>query len=228
MAACALAFAAWAAAVGADERPTPLDSRVEGMDRSQLTTRWWQWAMALPVEPQHDPDGRACALGQQGNVWFLAGTDGTRPVQRRCALPTGLHLLVPVATRYVTRPFVARKGQPPLPDCATLQDRAAMPPEGLLHATVTLDGDALGRVAAHRVSSGGCFDPYPGVPPHAGHPPPLAASDGYWLLLPPLPPGRHVLAVDAHYRLRGEGGFEIVQQFEYVLEVGMAGDQLRI
>ena len=30
-----------------------------------------------------------------------------------------------------------------------------------------------------------------------------AASDGYWLMLPPLSKGRHVLRVDAHYNNGG-------------------------
>jgi hypothetical protein len=47
---------------------------------------------------------------------------------------------------------------------------------------------------------------------------PLAASDGYWLLVPPVPPGRHMLEVDAHYR--SDDGFETLQRFKYELHMG--------
>ena len=52
----------------------PLVTQVEGEGYPELTARWWQWAMAAPVEPYLDPDGRLCAMNQDGPVWFLAGT----------------------------------------------------------------------------------------------------------------------------------------------------------
>ena len=189
-------------------------------DRTPLTVAWWQWAMALPIEPALDQTGALCALGDHGEVWFLAGTDGTRDdITRTCTVPLGVRLLVPVATRYVRRPFAPGK-RDPVPDCAQLRDKAAMPPEGLLRARVTLDGAEVVTGSAHRVPSPGCFDPYPWLPAPDDKPPPLAASDGYWHLLEPLPPGEHVLEVDAHYRREGQGGFEIVQRYKYVLRVG--------
>lgn len=187
----------------------------------ELTARWWQWAMALPVEPYLDSDGSMCPLGHMGDVWFLAGTDGIRDdIVRTCDVPLGVSLLLPVVNRYTARPFAPRHGDT-VPECEQLQAQSAMPPDGLVHAKVTLDGVELGPVAAHRVPSAGCFNPYPWLPEPEGKPAPLAASDGYWLLLDPLPPGRHVLDVDAHYR---HDGFEIVQRFRYVLRAGGGGN----
>lgn len=198
----------------------PGSTGARSADTATLTVAWWQWAMDLPIEPVLDQTGALCGLGDQGEVWFLAGTDGTRDdITRTCTIPLGVRLLVPVATRYVRRPFAPGKRER-VEECAQLQGRAAMPPDGLLHARVTLDGVEVGIGAADRVPSPGCFDPYPGLPAAEGKPPPLAASDGYWLLLEPLPPGEHVLEVDAHYRRDGQGGFEIVQRYRYVLRVG--------
>ena len=193
-------------------------------DTAALTVAWWQWAMDLPIEPVLDQTGALCELGDQGEVWFLAGTDGTRDdITRTCTVPLGVRLLVPVATRYARRPFAPGK-RDPVPDCAQLQDKAAMPPEGLLRARVTLDGVEIATGSEHRVPSPDCFDPYPGLPAPEDKPPPLAASDGYWHLLEPLPPGEHVLEVDAHYRREGQGGFEVVQRYRYVLQVGMGAN----
>ncbi|KAF1686246.1 hypothetical protein B1992_08415 [Pseudoxanthomonas broegbernensis] len=199
----------------------PADQDDDALDPATLTVAWWQWAMALPIEPMLDVDGSMCELGDFGPVWFLAGTDGIRDdITRTCQIPLGARLLVPVATRYIARTFAPRKGDP-VPGCEHLQDQAAMPPEGLLQATVTLDGVDVGPVAERRIRSPGCFDPYPWLPAPEDKPPPLAASDGYWFLLEPLPPGEHVLEVNAHYRREGQSGFEIVQRYRYVLRAGM-------
>lgn len=49
----------------------------------------------------------------------------------------------------------------------------------------------------------------------------LAAADGYWVMLKPLPPGRHTLVVAANYGGTGDGGYaNLRQNFEYVLHVG--------
>lgn len=39
---------------------------------------WVQWALALPwsTGPINDATGASCAMGQQGPVWYLAGTTG--------------------------------------------------------------------------------------------------------------------------------------------------------
>ena len=51
----------------------------------------------------------------------------------------------------------------------------------------------------------------------------MAASDGYWLLLPPLSPGRHTVSVGANYDADGSGYGRMVQSFEYVLWIGGEG-----
>lgn len=210
-----------AAASPADPERDPVFPDVNEANLGELTVRWWQWAMALPVEPYLDPDGSLCPLGHMGHVWFLAGTDGVRDdIVRTCEVPLGVPLLLPVVNRYAARPFAAPRLGDTVPECEQLQAQAAMPPDGLVRAKVTLDGVELGPVTAHRVPSAGCFNPYPWLPEPEGKPAPLAASDGYWLLLDPLPPGRHVLDVDAHYRREG---FEIVQRFRYVLQAGGGG-----
>lgn len=201
--------------------PLPVDAVVGDLDQAALTAAWWQWALSLPVEPYMDRDGSWCGVGQQGPVWFLAGTDGSFDAQRHCQVPLDTHLFVPVAGRHATTPLAAKK-ESKLPGCEELQEQVAMPPAGLLRAKVTIDGMEVKDIAAYRVRSPGCFDPYPGLPPVEGKLAPLAASDGYWLLIPPLTPGTHRLSVDVHYRREGEKGFEMLQRFEYTLQLGSA------
>lgn len=214
-AALALAFAAtqplYAARLAAADRETPIeDGPVDGAGLGEWTARWWQWALAQWVEPYRDPDGRLCALGQDGAVWFLAGTDGTFDALRRCTVPAGKHVLVPVINMIHHQ---VRRGVGP--GCRALQAAASVNNDHLVSAVVLLDGKPLGDVSARRVRSAGCF---PLDPDDEASP--LAASDGYWIMLRPLPPGRHRLVVGANYGAPDEAYGGMRQNFEYVLDVG--------
>ncbi|MBO9715955.1 MAG: hypothetical protein J7507_03905 [Pseudoxanthomonas sp.] len=221
--ACLLATGAaiTAGASTGDDMPVPFEAAADGIDQASLTATWWQWALSLPLEPYMDRDGHLCALGQEGPVWFLAGTDGTFNATRQCQVPPGTYLFLPVVNRYAATELSAKK-ESTQPTCEELQKLIAMSADGLVRSRVTLDGKQIKNIAAYRVQSPGCFDPYPGLPRMEGKYPPLAASDGYWLLIPPLPAGQHVLDVDAHYRAAGGKGFETVQRFGYTLQVGAA------
>lgn len=63
---------------------------------------WLTWAMALPYStgPITDTTGAACAQGQSGPVWFLAGTPGGS-VTRSCAIPKGKVLVLPLINNWV-------------------------------------------------------------------------------------------------------------------------------
>ena len=52
----------------------------------------------------------------------------------------------------------------------------------------------------------------------------LTAADGYWLLIKPLPTGRHTLTIGANYATDDNGYGRMVQNFEYVLHVGGGAD----
>jgi hypothetical protein len=187
------------------------DARVEGTAIAVWTQRWWQWALAEPIAPYLDPDGRICDQGQGGPVWFLAGTDGSFNPHRECVVPTGKYLLLPVINM-LYRETDARRPTP----CATLQAGAAANNDHLISAVVLIDGVAVDDVARFRVRSDGCF-----VLQHDDNGAALhAAADGYWLMLAPLAPGRHTLTVGANYGAPDQAFGHMLQNFEYVLYVG--------
>lgn len=182
---------------------------VAGASLSEWTARWWRWADAQRVPPYLDPDGRLCGLGQEGPVWYLAGTNGRFAPNRECDVPEGKHLLLPIIN------MAYYQGDPDLP-CAQMQAGAAVNNEHLLSAVVVLDGQLLGDMRVHRVKSPGCFRMDPDDDTSR-----LAAADGYWLMIKPLSRGRHTIRVGANYGALGDEAYGHMQQsFEYVLHVG--------
>lgn len=219
-------LAAWLPAPGATTAAAPAAGRapasvaaVDGVAAAEWTVRWWRWVHAFPAgqEPYRDRSGAQCAQGQSadGPVWFLAGTDGAFDARRRCRVPAGRHLLVPAINMYFHAP---RRGRNAM-SCAQVKAEAALNNDALLSAVVLLDGRALARPA--RLISR-CFDPFAARDSQREPEGPVrAAADGYWLLLPPLAPGRHRLVVGANYGNAADPDFGgMIQNFEYELEIG--------
>lgn len=212
-------LAAWAGAgaasvtdgaPGTNDLLLPADAVVDGAGFGEWTARWWQWADAQPIPPYLDPDGRICDIGQEGPVWYLAGTDGSFSAERQCVVPEGKHLLIPVINMVYMSPN-GPDGKPRLP-CDAMQTLAGVNNDRLASAVATIDGVPVDDVKRYRVRSTGCFVLDDGR---------TAAADGYWLFLKPLPRGRHVIAVGANYDAgQGGGDGQMVQSFEYVIHVG--------
>lgn len=60
--------------------------------------KWIQWATSIPVDrnPVLDVTGEFAGEGQEGSVWFLAGTMGDTGVVRECTIPRGKALFFPL------------------------------------------------------------------------------------------------------------------------------------
>ncbi len=73
----------------------PTNSKPFGSTYAQWSARWWQWALALPVDghPFLDSPDFQVAEGQSGNVWFL-GAPLPGPTVRTCTIPAGKALFV--------------------------------------------------------------------------------------------------------------------------------------
>jgi len=172
-----------------DVSPLPVDAAVAGMSQPELTRQWWQWAGSFDADksPVADVTGERCGAGQEGPVWFLAGTYGSRPTHRTCRMPAGKYVFFPLVN-YIVMPTgcngcaITCEGMR-----ATARDMTDSP-VGLF---TELDGRSFTGLDGHRVATASCFNVAERVPgaPMVGP----SASDGYWLLLPPLPKGRHSL-----------------------------------
>lgn len=197
---------------------TAAPAAVGGVSAAEWTVRWWQWSDRFPygLKPYQDRDGGRCAMQQDedGPVWFLAGTDGRFQAQRRCRVPLGKHLLVPVINMFYQGP---REGAD-APGCERLRASAARNNDALVSAVALLDGKPL-PAPARLITR--CFDPSADeAAGEAGDGDYQAVADGYWLLLPPLPAGLHRLSIGANYGASDEAYGRMVQNFEYELQIG--------
>lgn len=131
-----------------------------------------------------------CTRGQQGKIWFLAGTFG-RTSNRECTIPKGKALFFPIIN---TLWWVPEDGN----NVAEVRALANAQIDPTTSLEVIIDGVVIEDPFAYRAQSlpGGFalnFGPLLadfGFPP-TPDPRDPAVADGYWILLTPLRKGEH-------------------------------------
>lgn len=151
---------------------------------------WWQWASGLPAQgnPTADGTGADAAKGQNGNVWFLAGSTSSGKITRKIEVPQGKAIFFPILN------YVAISTEPTDPTQldAILQLIEPMHVSGL---NCTLDGVEVSGFDKLYARSGlfdvtlpegnlfgigaGTFGP--------------SAAVGYYVMLAPPSPGTHTI-----------------------------------
>lgn len=208
---------ACSSAAGASEWVLPPGASFNNTPPAQLSNEWWQWARATPddINPLLDQTGTHCASGQQGAVWFLAGGFGSARIRRVCTIPSGKALFFPVINMVHWRSNDSRNYT-----CNQAKAAAALNNETALDLFAELDGVAINDIQKYRVRSARCFNIFGRVPksenPYNAFP---SASDGYWLLLKPLPKGHHTLKFGGRYNRNSVEFGRMVQDIEYELIV---------
>jgi hypothetical protein len=179
-----------------------------GHTYGEWSAQWWQWAFGLApdVNPVLDPTGDLVGSGQSGPVWFLAGTFGG-PAERDATIPAGKALFFPIVNWSVWEPdddetsrlIVEHLGLDPnvLTEAEILRITANWLADRSAPVSCMVDGVAINNLANYRAESpdfefnfndelallfgldGGLKSP--------------AVADGYWLMLAPLPLGRHTI-----------------------------------
>ena len=166
-----------------------------GRTIAQWGARWWQWAFNNP-EVLGDMTGEFGPLGDVGGPVFFAEGSGGDPVDVSYEVPGGKYILLPVAT-YIWTFF---------DPCANVRcareiiNRNFI--EGITYVNVRIDGERVRNMASHlvrvdetkpvvfRVDAGPIGpDGYGGIL--------RAVQGGYWVMLEPLPPGRHRISMVA-------------------------------
>lgn len=161
------------------------------MTYGQWSTAWWEWA------EQYFPDldfgkGRVdCSLGQSGPVWFLGGSGDDRPVSRRCTIERGKALFIPLvnAADFDDEPSCAAD------PCTVEEQREILngifseAPAGIFNSVacgLEIEVDEAPAVFSTPIvrTQSPPFD-------YAGNLDNI--SDGFWVMVEPLPEGDHTI-----------------------------------
>lgn len=178
-------------AVAQTEIAVPPAERVANTSQADWSKAWWQWAGSFDRadSPVADRTGTNCHLKQDGPVWFLAGTYGTQRTIRTCKVPRDKYLFFPLIN-YVVMPTTqtASCGAACCPSFAQTAKSITDEPSNLV---LELDGRRIHDLARYRQATTECFDMGAlSEPKYRVFP---STANGYYVMLRPLSPGKHVL-----------------------------------
>jgi hypothetical protein len=169
---------------------------VAGLSQMELSQMWWQWAIGSPAatNPLLDSNGANASTANDGPVYFLAGNLGGLSV-RTFDVPTDKPVFFPVLNAFDAE-------VPNDPTCGLTCAFGFLDSQGTsgaVHLHASLDGqDLLLGYPSFRQRSVSFFPLDVPVDNAFGFPPPYqgtlaAVTDGYWVALDGLSPGRHTL-----------------------------------
>jgi hypothetical protein len=177
------------------------DNNPYGKTYNEWGAEWWKYVMSFPAttSPLNDATGANCAAGQSGPVFFLVGTPGGEATRDECVVPVGKSILFPILNGMCAVPDDGPTVAGMKKVCTDTFDLVDV-------ATVTVDGrEPDNLLDKYRFPSpifsytGAIDNPYDSAMTWCA---PVcyegfresAFSDGYWVLLHPLPPGEHTIS----------------------------------
>jgi hypothetical protein len=208
-------------------KPLAGDEKLEGKTRAQWATAWLQWLQAQDKtnHPLYDLTGEYCATGQPEDAFFLTGDDvtyGTNTTNRTCTVPAGRPIAFPVFWWEGDN-----NGRPPedrYPD-SELKQSVLAAVNGVTDLNVTFEGKTyrLADLTPLRIGltqldytlppkDHALLEPWEDQPREVS-----AWMDGFFVVLPPPPPGTYALHFGAKYI--GNDGGPASTDSNYYLEV---------
>ena len=165
------------------------ESSPYGRSYHEWTAKWWQWVLSVPKSdnPLIDENGKNSAKNQLGPVWFLAGTLQGQ-VERYCIIPAHKSILFPVIN--VEASVAEGDGSTE----KELASRVKFEMDQITEMRAMINGKNLDELKQSRIQS-----PLFNLTLPAGNVLGLPAqttrmmSEGYWLFLKPLGPGKYDL-----------------------------------
>ena len=154
-----------------------------------LAGSWLAWATRRAFVPATESGVVDCAAGQEGAVWFLAGSEiEAGPIARRCAVPAGTRLFFPVVSASCAELHTPAHAQAAALSACAASFIDLFPPPAL---TATINGEQTSIVRTQSTLLRTHLEPdNPFTAPAGDY---VQTADGYWALLAPLPPGRHTI-----------------------------------
>jgi len=187
------------------------DSKPLGQSYRQWSAEWWQFVFSIPLSanPIFDETGEKCMVGQYGPVWFLAGTFGGT-ARRDCSIPEGKALFLPVLNNMLfNSPNVCGQGSEN--DSAdALRALIAPTSDNVTTLSVQVDDESVQglkedfrfkskvfevSLPEDNIYNPLCVEAGLGKVPAGIYSP--AVSDGFYVMLKPLPVGDHTIRIRA-------------------------------
>jgi len=187
----------------------PPNATKYGDDYAGWSAKWWQWTLELPLagHPSVDSPDFDVTAGQSGDVWFLGGPFGE--VTREVTIPTGKALFIGIATVECSSLEPEESGFHG--DTAKEQRTLARYwADHIEDVFCVIDGEAVPRIEAHRVTSPqyDFLAPSPWIFGEVGGAG-TSVGDGYYVFVSPLAPGEHTIHFGGVFRFTlEEDGFD--------------------
>jgi hypothetical protein len=167
-----------------------LNEKPFGKTWAEWTAECWKWLLEIPkdVNPGYDDSSEKILNQQDPNVVFLIGTYGGSAV-RHYRIPIGKAILFPVVA--FTTSFAE---EPQLRTESDLISRAKKDIDDISRMQAIIDGEIINDLSRYRVMSPIFEFTFPEdnvVGAKAGAS--KGISDGYWIFLKPLNPGKHTV-----------------------------------
>lgn len=234
--------AAWAGNSG-NAQVLPPHAHAFGKSYGEWSKEWWKWHFRLPAtnHPAFSVDGANCGAGQSGKVWFLAGAftnefpqnEFNTVIRENCTVPTGKAIFFPIinveCSTIDTDPAFQRDDPKKLRTCA--KEFVEGPNAIVKDLFVSVDGKPLRSLKNYRAQSpvfrfsfAKPDDNILGVDcKKVDCSKPLAASDGYWIMLPPLSSGKHTIRFAGSFRDPNSNALFFGLDVTYKLKVAGGG-----
>ncbi len=205
------------AADEADPRVHGVGDKVEGKTYAEWSAVWWQWVSRIKKDrnPVLDKTGEFTAEGQEWGVWLLAGNVGGKSA-RMCVIPAGKPVFFPIIN-------TMENATPEKADEAKLRAVAKAQMDRAAELEVTLDGKPVAGLERFRASSPLFTLEGPDKVAEAAFADIVgkqkAVVDGYWVMLKPLPEGKHTLRFKGKFKEeKGKEPFGLDVSYELTVE----------
>jgi len=168
--------------------------QIFGKTYVQWSMEWFQWVAAIPADqnPLFSEGEVDLSIGQDGKVWFLAGS-WLGPVVREGTIPAGKAVFFPIFNLWAYN-------DPELGENYTEEELRAMAAGAIDAVSVlscTVDGKALATSANARPKAiVRLQSPAFSYDSEVFGSTELAVMDGYWVMLPSLSEGEHVIHLE--------------------------------